>query len=93
MSRGTQRHKLADGSQFRIGMGRRRRGVDPELHSAEKLGLNTNLLFTNAAQTINQIATQFVLRFLRRPPATKSIAAFGYAEGEDSSGFMYVASS
>jgi hypothetical protein len=33
VSRGTQRHKLADGSQFRIGMGRRRRGVDPELET------------------------------------------------------------
>ena len=62
-------------------------------HSAEKLGLNTNLLFTNAAQTTNQTATQFLLGFLRRPPATRSIAAFGYAEGEDSSGFMYVANS
>jgi hypothetical protein len=46
-------------------------------HSAEKLGLNTNLLFTNAAQTTNQTATQFLLGFLRRPLATRLIAAFG----------------
>jgi hypothetical protein len=62
-------------------------------HSAEKVGLNTNLLFTNTAQTTNQTATQFLLGFLQRPPATRSIAAFGYAEGEDSSGLIYVASS
>jgi len=33
VSRGTQRQKLADASQVRIGMGRRRRGVDPELET------------------------------------------------------------
>jgi hypothetical protein len=62
-------------------------------HSAETLGLNTNVLFTSAAQMTNHKATQFILEFLRRPPATKSIEAFGYAEGQDSSGFMYVPSS
>lgn len=61
-------------------------------HSAEKVGLNTNLLFTSAAQMTNEIATRWVLEFLGRPPATKSIAVFGYSEGQDSSGFMYVAS-
>jgi hypothetical protein len=61
--------------------------------SAEKLGLNTNLLFTGAVQMASVVGTEFVLEFLRRPSATKSIEAFGYAEGEDSGGFMYVPSS
>lgn len=61
----------------------------PLYHSAVKIGIDPQSLFTEAASYGNNEVAEVIRDFSQREPEDRSIEAFGYKETYESDGFRY----